>query len=464
MTDAPWQGDAASLVEAFRSGARSPVEEMDATLAAIEASDLNAFSHVDPDAARAAAARADVDRPFGGVPFGVKELDSVEGWPATEGSLVFADRRATHTSTLVERATRIGGAVPVGLTTASEFGGLNVSVTRLNGVTGNAWDPTRTAGGSSGGSAAAVAGGLVPIATGGDGGGSIRIPAGFNGLVGMKGTVGRIPRGPRTQVGNLTVVLGCLARSVRDVARWYDVCAGHDTRDPYSLPSPGGWEAGLGNHDLAGLRVAVVPHLADAVVRPEVEALVQDAASALVADAGLRRVDGVVVDVPPLGFEWAMSGLAGVLADLDGRWPECRELLTEEMAFGLQVADEHYDLAMAARVEERRTAANEAMAAVFDQVDLVISATNPDVAYPAGVTLNTRVGDVRVGPENNGALTIPANITGCPAVSVPAGTVDGLPVGVQIIGRHHADALLLDLARIVEQRCPWPLVAPTAPV
>ena len=104
------------------------------------------------------------------------------------------------------------------------------------------------------------------------------------------------------------------------------------------------------------------------------------------------------------------------------------------------------------------------MADVFDQVDFVLCATNPDVAYPAEVTLNTRVGSTTVGPENNGALTIPANITGNPACSIPAGSLDGLPVGLQIIGRHHEDALLFDLARIVEREHPWPLVVPNAPV
>ena len=117
------------------------------------------------------------------------------------------------------------------------------------------------------------------------------------------------------------------------------------------------------------------------------------------------------------------------------------------------------NLDTAAKAELARINANEAMAEVFDSVDFVIAATNPDVAYPADVTLNTRVGDVMVGPENNGALTIPANIVGNPAVSIPAGLVDGLPVGLQVIGRHHEDALLLDLARIVEQEQPWPLVA-----
>jgi aspartyl-tRNA(Asn)/glutamyl-tRNA(Gln) amidotransferase subunit A len=102
------------------------------------------------------------------------------------------------------------------------------------------------------------------------------------------------------------------------------------------------------------------------------------------------------------------------------------------------------------------------MAEVFDEVDFVICATNPDVAFPAEVTLSTRVGDRSVGPENNGALTIPANIVGNPAISIPAGTVDGLPVGLQVIGQHHADALLLDLAQVVERERPWPLVAPPA--
>ncbi|HAS13117.1 MAG TPA: amidase, partial [Acidimicrobiaceae bacterium] len=154
MTDTPWTGDACSLVDAFRAGERSPKEELEATLAAIEASDLNAFSHVDPDRARTAAASADVSQPFGGVPTGIKELDPVEGWPYTESSLVFRDRIATQTGTVIERLLEQGGAVPVGLTTASEFGGLNVSVTKMNGVTHNPWRHGRTVGGSSSGSAA----------------------------------------------------------------------------------------------------------------------------------------------------------------------------------------------------------------------------------------------------------------------------------------------------------------------
>ena len=462
MTDTPWQGDACSLVDAFRSGERNPEEEVELVLAAIERSALDALCHVDMEGACAAAAEADVSQPLGGVPIGVKELEPVEGWPQAEGSLVFADRVADHTTTMVRRLEG-AGAVKVGQTTASEFGGLNVSVTKLHGVTHNPWQIGRTAGGSSGGSAAAVAGGLLPIATGSDGGGSIRIPAGFCGLVGMKGTAGRIPRGPLTEIAPLTVVVGCVARSIRDVARWFDVCSGYDARDPYSLPRIDGWERDLGTHAPAALRVAIVPDLGNAVVRPEVEAVVREAGEALASDAGLRIVD-VPVRLPGLGFEWAMANVSQLRRALTGLWPACKDDMTLEMAFGLDLADQMFNLDIAGKVEAQRTEANERMADVFDEVDVVVCATNPDVAFPADIGISTRVGNVTVGPENNGLLTIPANIVGNPAISVPAGIVDGLPVGMQLIGRHHDDALLLDLALLIERERPWPLVAPGAPV
>jgi aspartyl-tRNA(Asn)/glutamyl-tRNA(Gln) amidotransferase subunit A len=461
MADQPWLGDACALVDAFRSGERSPTEELEATIAAMEASQLNAFSFTDLEAARAVAAAVDATLPFGGVPVGIKELEAVAGWPATEASLVFSDRVGEYDSTQV---TRLAGAgtVPVGMTTASEFGGLNVSISKQNGVTHNPWQRGRTTGGSSAGSAAAVAGGLVPIASGGDGGGSIRIPAGFCGLVGMKGTAGRIPRGPKTLIHPMTVVVGCLARSVRDVCRWYDVTTGYDGRDPYSLPKVEGWERDLATRDLRGLRVAITPTLGTAVVRNEVQERVVAGAEALAADAGLRIVD-VDVDLPALDLTWALANLAGLKLELGDRWPDCKDDLTIEIAFGLELAHEMVNLDVVARGEAARTAANEAMAAVFDEVDVVVCATNPDIAFPADCFLNTRVGDLPVEPGNNGALTIPANISGNPAVSVPVEPFEGLPVGMQLIGRHHADALLLDLAHVVERERPWPLVAPTAP-
>jgi Asp-tRNA(Asn)/Glu-tRNA(Gln) amidotransferase A subunit family amidase len=464
MTDAPWQGDACSLVEAFRRGERSPVEEMDATLAAVDASDLNAFSFLDPDAARTGARNADVSLPFGGVPFAIKELSNYQGWPATEACTLFRDRVATRTDTKLVRAVRDGGVVPFGLTTASEFGGLNVSVTKLNGVTHNPWQHGRTAGGSSGGSSAAVAGGLCTLASGGDGGGSIRIPAGFNGLPGMKGTAGRIPRGPQTWIHPMTVVSGVMARSIRDIARFYDVAAGYDPRDPYSLPKVDTWEADLGTYrdELRGKRVAIVPDLGVAVVHPDVAERVREAGAELARAAGLQVVD-VDLRFPGLGIEWALGNLSGLLAELGDLWPDGRDELTPEIAFGLAMAEEMVNLSTTAKGEQARTRANETLAAAFDQADVIICATNPDVAFPAEVSLNTRVGDERVGPENNGALTIPYNIVGNPSLSLPVGLVDGLPVGMQVATLHHRDAWLLDLGLIWEAVRPWPLVAPGAP-
>ncbi len=462
MTDAPWSGDACSLVDAFRAGERSPVEELEATLAAIDASSLNAFTYLDPDAARTAAASADTTKPFGGVPVGIKSLEKVEGWPDTEMSVVFKDRIASLTNTSVTRLRGRGGIVAVGQTFASEFGGLNVSKNKLHGTCHNPWQQDRTAGGSSGGSSAAVAGGLVTIASGGDGGGSIRIPAAFCGLLGMKGTAGRIPRGPGTQIHPMTVVMGCQARSVRDAARWYDVASGFDRRDPYSLPRVEDWERHLGTYDLRGKRVAISPTLGSAVVRDEVQERVIAAAEALARDAGLVVVDIPVV-LPPLDLTWALANLAGLHGDLEGLWPDCKDDLTKEIAFGMELSEQMVNVAVVAKGEHARTAANERMADLFDQVDFVISATNPDAAFPAEITMNSRVGDQKVDGGNNGALTIPANITGNPAVSIPIEPFQGLPVGMQIMGRHHEDALLFDLALMVERTAPWALTAPGAP-
>jgi Asp-tRNA(Asn)/Glu-tRNA(Gln) amidotransferase A subunit family amidase len=458
----PWLGDASSLVDAFRAKELSPVEALDASLAAIAGSNLNAFSHIAEHEARAAAASADVSQPFGGVPLGVKELERVSGWPFTEASLPFKDRIAEFDSTNIGRL-RDAGFVLVGLTTASEFGGVNLTRTKLNGATRNPWNIERTPGGSSGGSASAVAGGLVPIATGGDGGGSIRIPAGFTGLLGLKCTYGRFPKGPEAEIGSLTAVLGCMARSVRDAARWVDVANGFDHRDPYSLPRVDGWEAGLGTRELRGRKVAIAPTLGAAVVHPALEANVIEAAEWLAKLAGLEVVDRPI-KLPDFSVEWALAGLVGVKAELGDLYPACADDLTEEIAFGLTVASGMFNLEQAAKGEAWRRGMNETMADIFDDVDFVIASTNPDVAFNAEGPLPFQVGDVNVGPGNNGALTIPANIFGNPAVSIPIGTVDGLPIGLQVIARHREEPLLLDLALAAERDRPWPLVAPGSPL
>jgi len=466
-TDA-WRGDACALVDAFRARALSPREALDASLDAIAASDLNAFSLVDTDRARATAGDADVSLPFGGVPMAIKELDAVAGWPATFASLVFKDRVAHADSTQVSRL-RDAGAVLVGQTTASEFGFINCTNTRLHGTTRNPWNLERTPGGSSGGTAAAVAGGLVPIGSGGDGGGSLRIPAGFTGLFALKSTFGRIPKGPFAHQPPLTVVVGCLSRSVRDTARWFDVCNGFDPRDTLSLPRVEGWEAGLDSFDLRGRRAVVAMDLGGAIIDERQSQLLTQRAEELIGAAGLERVD-VLVDFPVGGTEWALSnlsGLAGLLGDL---YPDCHDDLTPEVQLAMSFAMERFSIDAVGASEMFRIIFNEKMAEIFEQTDFIICATNPDVAFNATGPMATTVGGVDLiaaygldrALSNNGALTFPANLAGNPAVSIPSGQMDELPVGLQVIGRHHEEQLLLDLSRVAEREFPWPLTAPIA--
>lgn len=500
MTDSPWLGDACSLVDAFRSGERSPVEELEATLAAIDRSDLNCFSFVDPERAMAAAESADVSLPFGGVPMGIKELEHVQGWPDTQGSLLFSDRIATETDTTTVRA-MASGAVPVGLTTASEFGGLNVSVTKLNGVTHNPWRHGRTCGGSSCGSASAVAGGLVSLASGGDGGGSLRIPGGYTGLIGFKGTFGRTSRGPYAYSRPGTVVLGNMARSVRDAARYYDVVCGVDPTDPTSLPSPGTWEADLGTHELRGKKVAILPSIAGVTLEDGVEERIRAAAGELVAATGMEPVE-ITLELPNLAAQWAMGNLSTLVPELGHLWPHRRDDLTFEMAVGMTLAETFYNIHVAGVAEERRVIAYRAMAEAFSQADFIMCATNPGPAFAAEKTNSSPnrtaldvlaenpaaekaaralLAGIRVGsgvfpklpntvldlvtdraPDvvTMGGLTIISNVYGNPAVSIPAGTVDGLPVGLQVLAPHHHDAELFDVVLAAERHMPWPLVAP----
>lgn len=465
----PWLEDASSLADAVRSGDVRAADALEASLTAIAASKLNTTNYLDADGARKAA--EEIDRrvrageapgPLAGVPVLVKDVEDVAGMPTSHGSIVFKDAIAPEDCTNVARI-RAAGAVIVGKSTTSEFGFVSYVNTKLGGVTRNPWDLEKTPAGSSGGSAAAVAGGLAPIATGGDGGGSIRLPAAYCGLVGMKGTFGRIPRGPRARNAAMTVLKGCLARSVRDAARWYDVTSGYDPRDPHSLPRIDGWEANLGTRLLRGLRVAVAIDLGNAVVHPEVERVAREAAEALVDAAGLSRVD-VEVRMPENGNAWAMAGVTSLVDDLKGHWPDCKDDLTREIAWAMEQAP-LYRAWHGAKVDRFRAEMNEAMADLFEQVDLVLCATSPMEPFAAEGPMPRIVGEVKVNPYNAGSLTIPGNISGYPAISMPAGlTSNGLPVGLQAYARRHEDALLLDLALVLERARPWPLVAPNAPV
>jgi aspartyl-tRNA(Asn)/glutamyl-tRNA(Gln) amidotransferase subunit A len=466
----PWLQDASSLADAVRRGETDARDVLEASIEAIETSDLNAVFFVDAAGARHAAETIDArvrageePGPFAGVPMVIKDVHDVAGMPTTHGSLVYKDHVAAEDCTQVARL-RAAGAVIVGKSTMSEFGLVSYTSTKAHGTTRNPWNLERTPAGSSGGSAAAVAGGLVPIASGGDGGGSIRIPAAYTGLVGMKGTFGRIPRGRRAANGALTVQSGPLARSVRDVARYYDVTAGYDSRDPFSLPTIEGWERDLGTRTLRDLRVALSPGLGVTMLEPDVDRLVMEAGEELIDVTGMNRVE-VTAALPDKTERWANAGAPSLFNDLKAFWPDCRDDLTYEIAIAMGWLVDNYRIWHPASVDRYRMELNEAFADIFERTDILLCATNPHEPFVAEGPLPAYVGEVRVGRGHNGSLTIPGNITGYPAISVPAGlTSAGLPVGLQAYARRHEDALLLDLALAWERQRPWPLVAPGAPV
>jgi len=294
---------ATELLERFRRRAVSPVEVVDAVLATIDRADseLNAFCLVDPEQARAAA-RASEGRwerggPCGlldGVPVAIKDLLLTRGWPTLRGSLAIDPEQSWDDDAPSVARLRAHGAVLVGKTTTPELGWKGVTDSPRDGVTGNPWDSSRTAGGSSGGSAAAVARGMATLAVGTDGGGSIRIPAAFCGVFGLKPTYGRVPLWPASPFGTLAHH-GPIARTVEDAALMMDVLAEFDSRDWSAMPTPTdshrtGLDAGV-----RGLRIGYSPALGYVDVDPEVAALVRDAVDAL---AGL----GATVDEVDPGF------------------------------------------------------------------------------------------------------------------------------------------------------------------
>jgi|CXWL01.1.fsa_nt_gi aspartyl-tRNA(Asn)/glutamyl-tRNA(Gln) amidotransferase subunit A len=466
----PWLESASSLADSIRNGDIRAADALEASLDAIAASKLNAVCYLDAPAARQRAEEIDHQvaagndpGPFAGVPLLVKDLEHARGMPTTHGSVVYKDNVVDFDSIDVARL-RAAGAIIAGKATASEFGLVPYTATKLHGVTRNPWNLDRTPGGSSGGPSAAVSGGLVPAATASDGGGSIRIPAHYTGLVGLKGTFGRVPRGPAARNGPLTSHWGTVSRTVRDTARWFDVVSGYHPRDQFSLPKIDGWERDLGSHDLRGLRVAFSADLNGlATLEPEVRRVVNEAADALIAETGMKRVD-IKLDIPENAARWATAGAPGLFNDLKEFWPDCADDLTFEIKAAMMFMDK-YRVWHAASVDKFRVLINEAMADVFDQCDVLLCAVNPHEAFVAEGPMPSHVGDVRVGRQNNGALTIPGNVSGYPAISIPAGlTANGLPVGLQAYTHRHDDKILLDLALVLERIRPWPLVAPRSPI
>lgn len=457
--------------ESVRRGERKAVEVVDECLEAIERLDaeLNAFCVLDPHGARAAARAIDEavaagrdPGPLAGVPFGVKDLEDCAGMPTSFGSLLYKGRPpATRDSIHVARL-RAAGGIPLGKTAVPEFGTVAFTKSRAWGVTRNPWAPDRTPGGSSGGSGAAVAAGMVPICTADDGGGSTRTPASFCGLVGLKASFGRIPNAH--QHPSQTAVPGALVATVADAARHLDVAAGPDDRDRTSLPpasvAAGSYERAVEELDVGGLRVAWSPDLGFAAVDPEVRIIAHHAAAHLIDEAAMDEVDVPIELTDPVRV-WLSSGAPDLWWDIErDMWPGRAADFETGVRRTLELT-ENYTVSRFTFGQHRRRQLEEETAALFARFDVLLTPTTAVPPFDAGGQMPTEINGEKVHPAMAVPFTMLANLCWNPAASVPAGTTaSGLPVGLQIMGRRHADDVVLRLARILEEIRPWPRVAP----
>jgi aspartyl-tRNA(Asn)/glutamyl-tRNA(Gln) amidotransferase subunit A len=460
---------ALEIAAAVNGRVTSAREQVEAALERIDRHDagLGAFTFLAPEQALADA--DEVDRraaagerlPLAGVPVGVKELDRVGGWPDTQGTAIFADRVGDRDDTHVTRLRR-AGAVLVGLTAASEFGITAYTHHPVRGVTArNPWDRTRSAGGSSGGSAGAVAAGLVPLATGGDGGGSIRLPAALCGLVGPKMAVGRTPRRARDLW--TTAVLGPLATTVADAARYLDVTVGPDGHDRTELPHPGrSYESALGEPIPRGLRAVWIDGFGHSPVEAEVRELARSAAQVVVDEVGLELVDRPISFRNPANA-WSAIGAVGFLRGIGPVDQVDPARLSREGRWSLRGSPK-MDAAGFAKALDRIAEVVAEIESLFDDVDVVLCPSAAVSSVPAEGPLPTEVDGRECLPGTIAQFTIPFNLSGHPGVSLPAGlTAAGHPVGLQIAGRRFDEALLLALAARYEAAAPWPRTAPGYP-
>ena len=451
------------LCERLRARRASPVELMEAVLARIDAThgDLNAFVALHPRekllaAARAAEARIarGEARPLEGIPLGVKDLEDAAGLPNTQGSLLFKDRFSKRDTTQVARLAA-AGAIVVGKTNAPEFGSTAITKNLVYGVTRSPWDLALTPGGSSGGSAAALAANVCPLVTASDGGGSIRIPASFVGAFGLKVSYGRVPRDPLDHWDfDDKSVSGPLTKTVADAALLLDVTAGPSPRDANSLPAPGlSYLAALAEALPSGTRFGWSPDLGYAVVQSDVAAEVEDAAH--VFEKLGHRLVPIAGGPPELGREWGLLGSFELRSHLSAYLPERKGELGRSLLQGLDAA-EKIDARAWGEMSRKRAQLSDWCAELFEQVDFLLTPTVPYDPPPAKGPFPRETEGRRQRPAGVAAFTIPFNWSWHPAATVRAGlSRRGLPVGLQIVGPRHRDDLVLRAALAFERERPW---------
>ena len=451
--------DAVGVADALRTKQISPLELLDETYAAISDLDpkLNAFTDIDIEDARAQARRAQSQLnagepgPLLGVPISIKDAIWVKGLRSTNGSLAYEDFVPGEDAVVVERL-RAAGAVIVGKTNNPEFLYRTFTDNRIFGPTRNPWDTTRTAGGSSGGSAAAVASGMGYLSIGSDSGGSLRAPASFCHIVAHKPTHGLVPAAPGFRAWPSLGDVGPMARSVRDIVLAMDIMAGLDPRDPNSVPVPAQAFAPLQQESLRGLKVAYSVDLGQALVDDEVKEVFLGAVSRLAATG--VELSEQHADSPPMFDLWGRISAAECFASQGPLLPEWRSRMSPgsadiTAAGSLLSAKDYLD------AQYERSAMQCAWECFLTKFDVLITPVCEVPAYDIVAGAPRSINGLDAGNpdiEEWSQLALMPNLTGQPALAVPIGfTSANLPVGMQIIARRFRDDLCFTVGSAWEQ-------------
>jgi aspartyl-tRNA(Asn)/glutamyl-tRNA(Gln) amidotransferase subunit A len=459
--------DAVTLTDLIKSKRLSPVEVVDAVLARLDRLEplLHAFCTPTPELARADAKRLEAEiaagRPLGalaGVPVGHKDLLLTKGVRTASGSLAYKDFLPDEDDIVVARM-RDAGVIMLGKTNVPEFGYSPTGHNPVFPTTCNPWNTALTSGGSSAGSAAAVAAGIGPLATGSDGGGSVRVPASFCGLYGFKPSMGRIPLFPGARDERYPGVsgwesvehIGPISRTVADAALMMSVAAGPDMRDRHSLPKADFDWMGCLKGDLRGTRVAYSSDWGYAAVDREVRQIVGAAVKVFERDLGC-----VVEEANP-GWDDPFAAFFAIIfaeSDLKGMREMARKHpMSSHLADALMMPWTAEDFTNANMV---RKSVVRKMAQFMSRYDLLLTPTLAVPAFAIHMQGPEKIDGRYVRPAECLAFTFPLNFTGQPAATVPAGwTADGLPVGLQIVGRHLDDPAVLRASAAFEAAAPW---------
>jgi len=447
-----------SLLDLYRTRALSPVEVTRLLLDRLDTLQpkINAFCIVDYEGALAAARESELRWQQGapverldGVPVTIKDLMLMRGFPTLRGSrLVDPEQDWSEDAPAVARL-REAGAVILGKTTTPEFGWKALGDSPLTGITRNPWDLSRTPGGSSAGAAAACAAGIAPLHLGSDGAGSIRIPAAFTGIFGLKPSFGRVPAYPLSAMG-LLAHLGPMARMVADAALMLNALSAPDHRDPYALPPEGtDWSDGI-EDGVRGWRIAYSPTLGYAEVDPEIAAAVLKAARQF---EGLGAVVEQVDTIFPSPRDALFTLWAAGAAKLLDAYPRDKRALVDPGLVATAVEGERISAVDYLGADLVRTALGQQMAQFHQIYDLLLTPMMPIPALPVGQDLNDPTTErhwIDWSP-----FSYPFNMTRQPAASIPCGlTRAGLPIGLQIVGPLYADARVLRAARAFETTQP----------